>query len=175
VPEQRSPYKQNTRRTRGTKVVPSGELVLPRDVEVVTARQAPEAPGHLGPKGQQAWHAVMSWLPLMVEDLDALSVERLAELADQRAALADRLAADGPLLSEPIVTPRGDVVGQRLVPHPALAALRAIDRASDEISDRLGLTPAARKRLDITLTSADRMRLEAEAVMTSMFEKKKAI
>jgi P27 family predicted phage terminase small subunit len=168
VPEQRTPFKSNTRR-RGTKEVPSGQIVRPRDVEVVTARPAPEAPAHLGPKGQQAWLAVMSWLPLMVEDLDALSVERLAELADQRQALSERLTKDGPLLSEPIVTPRGDVVGERLVPHPALAALRAIDRASDEISDRLGLTPAARKKLEITLTSADRMRLEAEAVMTSMF------
>jgi hypothetical protein len=46
-----------------------------------------------------------------------------------------------------VVSPRGDVVGERLVAHPALSALRSIDRAIETVSASLGPTPAARRKM----------------------------
>jgi len=87
-----------------------------------------------------------------VPEADTFTIRRFAELVDERQALRDALDADGPILREPVVSPRGDVVGERVVAHPALSALRAIDRALEAVSASLGLSPAARRRMKADLS-----------------------
>ena len=111
--------------------------------EVPEPRTPPPAPKGLGAPGARAWQAVMAWTPLLLPELDAVSAERFCSLVDERATISAELAR-GVVLEEPIVTPKGDVVGTRVVANPAAAMLRQIDKALDALADRLGLVPAAR-------------------------------
>ena len=132
-------------------------------------RKAPPAPKGLGLPGRNAWKAVMSYGPLLLPDLDAVTVERFARLADERAAMSNELAR-GPLLEEPIVSPTGKVVGTRMVLNPASPALRALDKELDALADRLGLVPSARARLGLTLTTAQKQHLEVGALLDARFK-----
>ena len=76
----------------------------------------------------------------------------------------------GVLLEEPIVSPSGKVVGTRVVPNPAAAMLRALDKQLDALCDRLGLVPAARARLGLTLTTAERQAAEVSNLLGARFK-----
>jgi P27 family predicted phage terminase small subunit len=80
-------------------------------------------------------------------EADRWAIERFCDLLDERKVLRAVLDVDGAILREPVVSPRGDVVGERVVAHPALSALRAIDRALETVSASLGLSPAARRKM----------------------------
>ncbi|MCW3048856.1 MAG: Phage terminase, small subunit [Solirubrobacterales bacterium] len=82
-----------------------------------------------------------------VPEADRYAIQRFCDLLDERAELRAVLDVDGPILREPVVSPTGAVVGERVVAHPALAALRAIDRAIEAVSASLGLSPAARRKM----------------------------
>jgi len=129
-----------------------------------------EAPKHLGAEGMAAWAVVMSWAPLLLPEIDALAVERLCSLIDERSECRAEMT-HGALLEEPIVSPNGKVVGTRRVANPAVAMLRQLDKALDALSDRLGLVPAARARLGLTLTTAEKQALEVSAVLAAKFER----
>jgi hypothetical protein len=113
----------------------------------------------------------MAGAPLLLPDLDAVTVARFAGLCDERAALVGELAR-GYTLTEPIVSPTGKVVGTRVVLNPALAALRQLDKALDGLADRLGLVPSARARLGLTITTAERAALDVESVLASKYARK---
>lgn len=112
----------------------------------------------------------MATMPLAVPELDGLSVERFCRLVEERVRVQAAFDELGPLLVEPIVSPKGDVVGERQVPNPAGAMLRALDRELDALSDRLALTPAARARVGLTLTSAERQAAEVARVLAGKFD-----
>ncbi len=137
--------------------------------EVPQARKAPRTPAGLGESGEAAWKVIMRWSPLLMPELDAVSAERFCSLVDERATVAAELAR-GPLLTEPIVTPKGDVVGTRVVANPAAAMLRQIDKALDALADRLGLVPAARSRMGLQLTTAERQALEVANLLDARFK-----
>jgi len=138
--------------------------------EEMPARRAPRAPSGLGADGRKAWTAVMSHAPLLLAALDVVAVERFCRLVDERAALAAELER-GYVLEEPLVSPKGEVVGHRLVANPALGELRALDKALDALCDRLGLVPAARARLGLTFTTAEKQALEVDAVLDAKYRR----
>lgn len=147
--------------------------VVPRHAtaaEELPDRPVPRAPSHLATEGKRAWRAVMRSAPLLLPTLDVVAVTRFCEVVDERARLRAELER-GVLLEEPIVSPKGDVVGTRVVANPALGELRAIDRQLDQLSDRLGLVPAARARLGLTLTTAERQAAEVDAVLAGRYRK----
>ena len=87
----------------------SGSLhVLPArqrtDPDIAPTRKAPPAPKGLGLSGRAAWKAVMSCAPLLLPDLDTVTVERFCRVVDERAAVNVELDR-GVLLEEPIVSP----------------------------------------------------------------------
>jgi len=123
--------------------------------DLAQTREPPEAPKGLGQEGTDARSIVMANAPLLLPALDALTVARLADLVDERGSARAELDRRGILLEEPIVSPTGKVVGTRVVPNPAVAMLRQLDRELDALADRLGLVPAARARLGLTLTTLD--------------------
>ena len=89
-------------------------------------------------------------------------VTQLAETIDEREKYRTALSEHGPLLAEPIVTPKGDVVGERLVPNPAEGMLRRCEARIERLGRDLGLTPTARARLGLVLANAT---ATAEGVM----------
>jgi P27 family predicted phage terminase small subunit len=139
-----------------------------KSAEIVEPRKAPAPPKALGAPGRAAWRAVMENAPLLLPDLDAVTVTRFCDLIDERATVSVELKR-GVLLEEPIVSPSGKVVGTRIVPNPASAMLRALDKQLDALADRLGLVPAARARLGLTLTTAERQALEVADLLDTRF------
>ena len=131
---------------------------------------APEPPETLGTLGRQVWTDVWEGLPAGVLEVQAdyLTVTRLAEAAEDRAAARAAVIELGPLLEEPIVTPRGDVVGTRQVANPAAETVRKLDRVIDAASDRLGLSPAARARLGLTIARGRLATVDAETMLRQM-------
>jgi len=104
-------------------------------------------------------------MPLSIPTLDGLTVRRFCDVLEERDEVMAAWKEHGPLLSEPIVTPRGDIAGERLVANPAAAMLRGLDKELDALSDRLALTPAARARLGLTMTSAERQAAEVDRLL----------
>lgn len=97
--------------------------------------------------------AITKELPATIECLDEWAVARYAELLDERTALRAALEEDGLVVREVIVSPKGGVVGERLVANPLLKELRMIDRALDSLGLQLGLSPLARIRLQGSKTA----------------------
>jgi P27 family predicted phage terminase small subunit len=131
---------------------------------------APPPPDHLGELGRQVWLDVWEGFPSAVlnDRLDRLAVTRLAEAADDRENARMYLQELGVLLEEPIVTPRGDVVGTRMVINPAALQVQKLDRQIDLMSDRLGLSPAARARLGLTISKAQLAQADASNLLSRM-------
>jgi P27 family predicted phage terminase small subunit len=130
-----------------------GKRALPaksETVALVPADGVPPVPMTLGQSGRafwdRAWKAAQAWLS---PDLDIVAVEAVCQLVDQVSAMRVQIASDGLLLSEPIVTPAGMVVGERLVNHPLLKELRAAEKQLQSWLSTLGFDPTARARLGL--------------------------
>ena len=89
-----------------------------------------------------------------VQAEDSLTVNRLVALEDEAAALRAIVREDGPMLTKPIVSPTGKVVGETRYAHPGLLQLRRIRREAAELCVELGLTPTARKALGLEVVDA---------------------
>jgi phage terminase small subunit len=92
-------------------------------------------------------------------------LERFCRLTVERQQYQTALDALGLVLEEAQITPTGAVVGQRIVLNPLIPALRAIDRALDSVSDRLGLSPVSRARLGLTVSNALAAEATAERIL----------
>lgn len=97
--------------------------------------------------GRALWNEVTEapW----VSRLDLKLVETLCEMADISDAMIKVIDEDGLILSEPIVTPAGHVVGQKKVAHPLLRERLAILKHQLDLSTALGFSPVARSRLGL--------------------------
>ena len=115
----------------GRKSAADHQLASVRALELVPVEEVPEPPDHLGDVGRQVWHDVWSGFPSHVlnEQLDSFTVQRIAMVADERQRYSEVLRTLGPVLTEPIVSPSGAVVGERVVPNPAEAMLDASGRS----------------------------------------------
>ena len=115
------------------------------------------APSDLGDAGRVAWDEAnaLPWLSAT----DSGAAAHLARLEDERATLAAVLTELGPMLEEPIVTPRGEVVGMRRVANPMIGELRKLDSLLLAARDRLALAPAPKARLGVQVaTMAEKAR-----------------
>jgi len=116
--------------------------------------EIPEPPKRWPPAAQEAWSIIWANLPAgVLSELDAPAVERLCNLVAEREMWAKALESDGPTQRVPLQNSRGDVIGEEIRLHPSEGALRRIDRALNDLSDRLALTPAARARLGLTVAT----------------------
>ena len=111
----------------------------------MTPDRAPKAPEGLGEPGRTAW--VEAWGTGWLDAADRAQVAHLARLEDEAEALAERIECDGPVARRPIVSPRGDVVGEEWVAHPLLGQLRRLGTELQAVRASLALTPASRARL----------------------------
>ena len=116
---------------------------------MVSGRLVPAAPADLEAVGRAVWDAV--WVLARVEPADAVTVARLCRLEDEASRLRVIVAADGEVLRKPMQNSRGEVIGQDYYSHPGVASLRRIGKEAAELCDALGLSPAGRNRLGLTL------------------------
>lgn len=115
------------------------------------ATSVPPVPITLVETGRGMWTHIWSgpakaWLSPQV---DAIRVQTVCQLADDIAGYQADIATTGTLLSEPIVTPTGVVVGERIVANPLVKmrndALKLLDR---ELTS-LAFDPVSRARLGL--------------------------
>lgn len=151
----RGPVRGTGGRPLGGRVPSSPVVVLPT---LQPSRQAepPVAPAGLRAAGTALWESLWGQVPWLVEAQHASIVEELCRLTDELATYREALEALGPILSEPIVTPTGAVVGERLTANPAEQMARRAGAAMEKLWAALGLTPAARARLGLDHLAARR-------------------
>lgn len=141
----------------------------PKPAALVAFQRSDDAgmvtPSDLGPAGLQIWREIAADLPVLHPTLDRAALHRLADLHDERQRYSESLHLLGVVLVEPIVSPTGAVVGERVVLNPAEAALRRLDKQIDVISAAFGLTPAARARLGLQSAQIDRTRAVAATIL----------
>jgi P27 family predicted phage terminase small subunit len=113
----------------------------------------PKPPADLGRAGKVSWAAL--WAAPQVMNGDATTIGQLCRLEDQAAALRVELEKDGSILRQPIVSSKGEIVGEQHVPHPSLRELRRIGVEAIALCKELGLSPQARARLGLTVIDVE--------------------
>lgn len=132
--------------------------------EVVADPKLPaRAPAGLGKVGRAVWRDLrdLEWAQIS----DGKALQRLAELEDERALLTDALNEHGPVLSKPVMTARGDVVGSELYSNPAIRELRRLDVQILELLKGFGLTPMSRARLGLAVVAAKKDNTLTQLIM----------
>lgn len=102
----------------------------------------------LGQHGAATWVTLHEQAPWLAR-VDKLKVEELCHLKDEVEEMRRRISGEGLTVVEPIVTPAGHVVGERMVAHPLLKELRSAQKLLDGIGSALGLDPTSRSRLGL--------------------------
>jgi len=133
-------------------------VVQSRDIDL-------DHPASLGKVGCATWDEIVDSIPGRHDHLDLPTLTRFCELVEERDRYRVALENLGPLLSEPMVSPSGAVVGERIVPNPAEQMLRRIDKALDVLSAVLALSPGSRARMGLTVSQAQ---LTAERFIATM-------
>jgi len=128
-----------------------------RSKAVMAAVQSPtivpalpaKPPADLGKAGKAVWMALrnLEW----TQPSDQLAIIRLAQLEDERALLRKTLDDQGAVLTKPVTTSRGDVVGSEEYANPAIREMRRLDAQILELHKGFGLTPMARARLGLAV------------------------
>src|SRR5438874_8896578 len=105
---------------------------------------AHKPPSGLGEAGREAWRE--AWATGWVTDADRAGLAHLARLEHEAERLTERIECEGVTSRKPIITPKGESVGDEWVAHPLVAQLRRLDPQLQTLRTSLGLTPASRAR-----------------------------
>lgn len=135
---------------RAIKLDNPNHKTLPTTVVPTVALDIPEPPKHLLSAGKRVWIQVQTFASSWVQELDTELLKMACEVADDRERLKRVLKQDGHFQKIPIMTSRGDIVGEEIKVHPARKELRAQDAAYIKMLALLGLTPSDRARLKLT-------------------------
>jgi hypothetical protein len=127
---------------RCTVEVPAGAGTVPDGTVEV-----PVSPAGLGEAGRATWAA--AWAVSWAKAPDAAGITHLCRLEDEATALVATIEEQGLTLTRPIVAPKGDVVGEERVMHPAVGELRRLDAQLVTLRATLGLDPASRARIGL--------------------------
>lgn len=109
----------------------------------------PDRPREITGEAAREWDRIAA-------DLDAAGTIAVVDrgiLAAYCLAVADMLSArdainrEGRFLVEPVQTARGELIGQKTRPHPAVKMLAESSGRVQRLAESLGLTPAARQRM----------------------------
>ena len=146
VPNERKKLRGNP----GKRAIPKGMAQLvPASASAIVA-----PPEHLGAAGKEIWQRVAEYANTWVGNSDLAALRLLAEAADRRAHLMERLAADGWTL----LTDKGYAYA-----HPAAGMLATTETEMRKWMSVLGLTPADRSKLGVAEVKA-RSALEELAI-----------
>jgi P27 family predicted phage terminase small subunit len=129
-------------------------VVADGDTAALHPLTIPDAPSDLGVAGLASWGD--AWRLPWAYESDRAVIEQLARLEDERAELRADVDARGPVLTKPLTTSRGEVVGDEAYANPAIRELRRLDQSILPLRDRLGLSPLARARLGLEVVNLHR-------------------
>jgi P27 family predicted phage terminase small subunit len=112
----------------------------------------PPVPLDLEQLGRATWGVIWSsparhWLSPQLDG--PMRVHTVCRLADEIHDLGEIVQKLGAVLAEPLVTPAGHVVGERIVPNPAVKMLRDAEKQLDRELSALGFDPSSRARLGL--------------------------
>lgn len=130
----------------------------------------PPVPDALGPIGAAVWRDLWQGLPILAPQLDATTVLRYCQVSEDVVRAREAIDEHGLLISEIVGDARGGALGTRWVINPAEQALRRCDKILLDLSDRLGLSPASRARLGLTLNQAALASAEASRLLDNMYQ-----
>ncbi len=121
------------------------------DAEPVASPGLPECPEQLQGRARDAWEFLVRELEYMGLDRrpDALMLEGTCVTYAQAVDADTAIAAEGILIEEPITDKRGEVVGQKIKAHPAVAISSQAWRQVRAFCAEFGLSPVSRTRLAI--------------------------
>ena len=105
-------------------------------------------PATLGPNGAALWERCQRHAPWIAQ-VDLMALEDVCLTWDEVAAYRSQIAKDGISLVEPLVSPSGQVVGTKLVPHPLIRELRRAQKELHSAASAMGFNPTARSRLGL--------------------------
>jgi P27 family predicted phage terminase small subunit len=142
------------------KLAAAGQLVVSQ-----TQLPAPALPVGLEPASRLWSEAWVS--PGLAPDRDQSLVEELCVLEVEQGTYRQAIVADGPTLSEPVVSPTGEVVGTHVVAHPLIAQLRRLEATALSIRSMLGLSPRDRVRLGIDVAEGQRRVSELDQMLAA--------
>ena len=132
-----------------------GKRPLPKQSQTVAlepARGTPPVPLDLSDHARGIWQMIwespaQAWLS---PQLDApMRVKTVCQLLGDIHDLREQIRALGWLLSEPITTPLGVVVGESIKPNPAVKMLRDAETRLDKELTALGFDPTSRSKLGL--------------------------
>jgi P27 family predicted phage terminase small subunit len=129
----------------------------------------PPVPDHLGPVGAAIWRDLWPALPVLSPRIDHSSVLRYCQVSEDAARARAAVQEHGLVIDEIVGDARGGSLGTRLALNPAEAALRRCDRVLLELARDLGLTPASRARLGLTISLGALAAAEAGRVLGTMY------
>jgi P27 family predicted phage terminase small subunit len=129
----------------------------------------PDPLEHLGSTGRAIWADLWPSLPVLSPRIDRHSVTRYCEAADDSAAARLEISAHGVVLHEVLGDAKGGSLGTRAALNPAILALKNSERTMTELADRLGLSPASRARLGLTISLGALAAAEAGRVLGTMY------
>jgi len=124
--------------------------------QVKAARGFPPCPRHLHGRARAAWNFWVKELSEMKLDCrpDAMMLEG-ACVNYARAVQSDIILRYGCQVSEPILDSNGEVVGEKIRNHPAVAVSNACWRNVRAFCSEFGLSPVSRTRLPIDKSKED--------------------
>jgi P27 family predicted phage terminase small subunit len=149
----RGPLADDERRQRLGTASRSARRLPALSVALTPISKPPAPPRGLGPAGRRFWREVWESAVWLTER-DRSTILALACLEDDLQAYRAAVAAEGVLISEPLQNARGDIIGTRKVPNPAVRMIRDAERRSLDLKAALGLTPSSSARLGLTVVEA---------------------
>jgi len=112
---------------------------------------APEPPGWLGGDARAEWDRIVPLLLAsdLISEWDQASLAAYCQSVAELIRCTQVVEEEGRFFTEPVQNAKGEVIGSRVKPHPALASQRdALGRVKAFLAE-FGLTPAARVRLKL--------------------------
>lgn len=111
--------------------------------------EAPDAPGWLSADALTEWDRIVPELVKSeaVAKVDQAALAAYCQAYAELVACTRVLETEGRFITEPVQNAKGEVLGERIKPHPAVSAQRdAFGRVKAYLAE-FGLSPAARVRL----------------------------
>lgn len=139
-----------------------GKRSLPAPITALPAVPVgAKSPYDLKAPGKRLWEGVVAHAQAWITPAFDFGTLHLACRAfDDLDRWRRLIVKQGEVLREPIVTPSGEVVGERLVTHPLLRESRVLERQLERWLSALALTPTDRARLGLAQVKAQ-SKLEA--------------
>jgi P27 family predicted phage terminase small subunit len=118
---------------------PSKRALPEATTSLPLATETPKPPAHLGKTGVEVWNSIWTYARAWLSPTTDIGlIVRYCEAWDERAAHRAQLVEDGYYDT--------DAKG-KVIPHPAISRLRALDDQLTRWAGLMGMTPADRARL----------------------------